>query len=205
MAWNLFPWLWWSCFLFLLLTDFRKPWASLDHSREQYFLKYEGKYLQELGNSLDKLYNMVVQQAITETLKYTALSSKSLSVQQFIYFNRGWRHPLCSSFHPYYGWLRPYCGLLRPHYDWLHLLYIYTPTLSCVWLSWECRHNSWNPKNQYLDKPESLHLLWVVFSWTHYGIKPVPVREMTTPNQIERFRFFRVLVFPILAFSRSWT
>ncbi|XP_067947899.1 transmembrane and coiled-coil domain-containing protein 4-like [Watersipora subatra] len=55
--------------------DFRKPWLTLDNSKEQYYLKYEGKYLQELGKSLDRLSKMAVTQAVTETLKYTALNT----------------------------------------------------------------------------------------------------------------------------------
>jgi len=46
----------------------------LDNTKEQYYLKYEGHYLEELGKSMETLSNMVVKSAITETLKYTALS-----------------------------------------------------------------------------------------------------------------------------------
>lgn len=59
-----------------LLIDFRRPWLSLDNGKEQYYLKYEGRFLLELGKSLDTLSTVAMTQAVTETLKHTALQSK---------------------------------------------------------------------------------------------------------------------------------
>ena len=60
----------------VLFLDFRKPWLTLDNSKEQYYIRYEGRYLKELGKSLDTLTKMAVTQAATETLKYTVLNSE---------------------------------------------------------------------------------------------------------------------------------
>ena len=62
--------------LLFYFLDFRKPWLTLDNSKEQYYIRYEGRYLKELGKSLDTLTKMAVTQAATETLKYTVLNSE---------------------------------------------------------------------------------------------------------------------------------
>ena len=67
------------------LTDERednvvRPWNSLDISREQYAIRYETKYLLELGQALDYILSMAVSVATQEALKYTVLSSKIIIV-----------------------------------------------------------------------------------------------------------------------------
>ncbi|XP_012286477.1 transmembrane and coiled-coil domain-containing protein 4 isoform X2 [Orussus abietinus] len=51
-----------------------KPWQSLAVSREQYALRYETKYLIELGQALDYILSIAVTVATQEALKYTVLS-----------------------------------------------------------------------------------------------------------------------------------
>lgn len=47
------------------------------NSREQYALRYESKYLKEMGASMDYLFRIAVTQAGTEALKYTVLSGRA--------------------------------------------------------------------------------------------------------------------------------
>ncbi|XP_046579571.1 transmembrane and coiled-coil domain-containing protein 4-like [Haliotis rubra] len=56
------------------MQDFRKPWTSLAESREQYCLKWESKYLIELGKAFDYILSGAVTMATQEALKYTILS-----------------------------------------------------------------------------------------------------------------------------------
>ncbi|KAK0175661.1 hypothetical protein PV327_009393 [Microctonus hyperodae] len=51
-----------------------KPWRCLALSREQYALRYETKYLIELGQALEYILGMAVSVATQEALKYTILS-----------------------------------------------------------------------------------------------------------------------------------
>lgn len=51
-----------------------KPWRCLAVSREQYALRYESKYLVELGQALEYILSMAVSFATQEALKYTILS-----------------------------------------------------------------------------------------------------------------------------------
>jgi hypothetical protein len=51
--------------------SFKHPWQNLLLSKEQYALKWEGKYLLELGQSLEFLLHVAMQKAGIEALKYT--------------------------------------------------------------------------------------------------------------------------------------
>ncbi|XP_010612542.1 transmembrane and coiled-coil domain-containing protein 4 isoform X2 [Fukomys damarensis] len=53
---------------------FSAPWASLAHSREQYCLAWEAKYLMELGNALETILSGLANMVAQEALKYTVLS-----------------------------------------------------------------------------------------------------------------------------------
>lgn len=53
-----------------------RPWQCLSVSREQYALRYETKYLIEMGQALEYILSMAVSMATQEALKYTILSSK---------------------------------------------------------------------------------------------------------------------------------
>ncbi|KAI0225683.1 Transmembrane and coiled-coil domain-containing protein 4 [Lamellibrachia satsuma] len=55
--------------------EFKHTWLSLANSQEQYVLKYESKYLRELGKSLDYVLSFALSTAAQEVLKYTVLSS----------------------------------------------------------------------------------------------------------------------------------
>lgn len=54
------------------------------HSREQYCLAWESKYLMELGNALDSLLNGLVNMMAQEALKFTVLSGKEQSYQIYL-------------------------------------------------------------------------------------------------------------------------
>lgn len=56
----------------------QRPWRCLAVSREQYALRYETKYLVELGQALEYILSIAVSLATQEALKYTILSSKKL-------------------------------------------------------------------------------------------------------------------------------
>ena len=60
----------------LVVTEFKHTWLGLANSKEQYVLKYESKYLRELGKSLDYVLSFALGTAAQELLKYTVLSSK---------------------------------------------------------------------------------------------------------------------------------
>lgn len=51
------------------------PWKCLINSREQYGLQYESKYMSDLGQAMNLVYNMAISFAATEVLKMTALHS----------------------------------------------------------------------------------------------------------------------------------
>ncbi|RXG55254.1 Transmembrane and coiled-coil domain-containing protein 4 [Armadillidium vulgare] len=53
---------------------FAHPWRSLFNSREQYCLRYDSKYLLELGKAMDLLLQFAFSMAVQETLKYTILA-----------------------------------------------------------------------------------------------------------------------------------
>ncbi|XP_037586309.1 transmembrane and coiled-coil domain-containing protein 4 isoform X2 [Cebus imitator] len=53
---------------------FSAPWAALAHSREQYCLAWEAKYLMELGNTLETILSGLANVVAQEALKYTVLS-----------------------------------------------------------------------------------------------------------------------------------
>ena len=60
----------------LYFPDFCYPWRGLANSKEQYALRYESKYLKEMGGAMDYLFKVAVTQATQEALKFTVLSSK---------------------------------------------------------------------------------------------------------------------------------
>ncbi|XP_059178299.1 transmembrane and coiled-coil domain-containing protein 4-like [Physella acuta] len=53
--------------------DFRQPWRNLAESREQYALKWETKYLVQMGEAMDYIFNSAMTMATQEALKYTVL------------------------------------------------------------------------------------------------------------------------------------
>ncbi|XP_003471411.1 transmembrane and coiled-coil domain-containing protein 4 isoform X2 [Cavia porcellus] len=53
---------------------FSAPWTALAHSREQYCLAWEAKYLMELGNALETILSGLANMVAQEALKYTVLS-----------------------------------------------------------------------------------------------------------------------------------
>lgn len=57
-----------------MFSDFRQPWKSLAESREQYCLRWESRYLIELGKAFDYILSGAVTMATQEALKYTILS-----------------------------------------------------------------------------------------------------------------------------------
>ncbi|XP_074654422.1 transmembrane and coiled-coil domain-containing protein 4-like [Tubulanus polymorphus] len=54
--------------------DFALPWKRLANSKEQYCLKWESRYLLQMGQAIDYLFNCAVSMAAQEALKYTVLS-----------------------------------------------------------------------------------------------------------------------------------
>lgn len=54
--------------------QFSRPWRCLNHTKEQYCLRYESKYLLELSQAMDYLLSFVVSYAAQEALKYTFLA-----------------------------------------------------------------------------------------------------------------------------------
>lgn len=54
--------------------SFSKPWKFLRHTKEQYCIRYESKYLLELSRAMDYLLSFVVSYATQEALKYTFLA-----------------------------------------------------------------------------------------------------------------------------------
>jgi len=60
--------------LIILFSDFKSAWLGLANCNEQYILRYESKYLREMGQVLDYLVSVGVTTAVQETLKHTVLS-----------------------------------------------------------------------------------------------------------------------------------
>ncbi|KAK6640067.1 hypothetical protein RUM43_008344 [Polyplax serrata] len=54
--------------------NFSRPWGNLLNSREQYYLRYESRYLLELGKAMDYFLNLAVTIFAQEVLKFTVLS-----------------------------------------------------------------------------------------------------------------------------------
>ncbi|ELU07125.1 hypothetical protein CAPTEDRAFT_150011 [Capitella teleta] len=52
---------------------FKAAWKCLASSREQYVLRFESKYLKELGKAINYLYQFAINTAAQEALKYTVL------------------------------------------------------------------------------------------------------------------------------------
>ena len=57
-----------------LLVECTHPWLNLVHSGEQFCLRFETKYLLDIGNGMDYILTAAVQSAASEALKYTVLS-----------------------------------------------------------------------------------------------------------------------------------
>ncbi|XP_076874529.1 transmembrane and coiled-coil domain-containing protein 4 [Brachyhypopomus gauderio] len=55
-------------------SSFQAPWSSLGACGEQYCLKWETRYLRDLGSVLDSLWDGLVSIVAQEALKYTVLS-----------------------------------------------------------------------------------------------------------------------------------
>lgn len=55
---------------------FQQQWRHLWMAREQYILRYESKYLVELGRAIDYLMSFAVSVAVQQTLLETALAGK---------------------------------------------------------------------------------------------------------------------------------
>ena len=53
-----------------------QPWRHLNCAKEQYTLKYESRYLEELGKALDYLMSFAVTAAVQQALMETALHSQ---------------------------------------------------------------------------------------------------------------------------------
>ena len=69
-----------SAFSFLY-TDFKTAWLGLANSKEQYVLRYESKYLTQIGSAMDYMVDVAIKSASMEALKYTVLSG---DCQQFL-------------------------------------------------------------------------------------------------------------------------
>ncbi|CAL1545276.1 unnamed protein product [Lymnaea stagnalis] len=54
--------------------DFKQPWKNLAESREQYTLRWETKYLVQMGEAMDYIFNSAMTMAAQEALKYTVLN-----------------------------------------------------------------------------------------------------------------------------------
>lgn len=59
------------------------PWQSLAESKEQYSLRWETKYLMELGEAFDYILNGAISMATQEALKYTIISGNSMKMESF--------------------------------------------------------------------------------------------------------------------------
>lgn len=60
--------------------NFYMPWIALDNSQETYSLKWESKYLKELGKCMEHILNKVMTIAAKEALKYTVLAGLDASL-----------------------------------------------------------------------------------------------------------------------------
>jgi hypothetical protein len=59
---------------------FRWPWRHLNASSEQYTLRYETRYLLELGRAMDYFMSIAVSYAVQQTLMETALAGECMGV-----------------------------------------------------------------------------------------------------------------------------
>uniref|UniRef100_A0A1I7SIX4 Zgc:101566 n=1 Tax=Bursaphelenchus xylophilus TaxID=6326 RepID=A0A1I7SIX4_BURXY len=57
---------------------FKVQWRHLMMSKEQYTLRYESKYLMELGKAIDYLMSFAISYAIQHTLMETALAGNNI-------------------------------------------------------------------------------------------------------------------------------
>lgn len=55
--------------------NYIRPWVCVRASQEQYFLRYESRYLLAFGRAIEYMLGMAISMATQEVLKYTALSS----------------------------------------------------------------------------------------------------------------------------------
>ena len=58
------------------VSEFKTAWMGLANSKEQYVLKYESKYLLQMGTAMDYLVAIAINAATQEALKYTILSGE---------------------------------------------------------------------------------------------------------------------------------
>ncbi len=65
--------------------SFQAPWSSLGACGEQYCLKWESRYLLDLGSILDSLWDGLVSVVAQEALKYTVLAGMSALLMQVRY------------------------------------------------------------------------------------------------------------------------
>ena len=73
-------------FVNCIFADYKEPWLALDESREQYSLRWESKYLLELGKAFEYIFSLAVGVATQEALKYTILSGKNLCLLISIFY-----------------------------------------------------------------------------------------------------------------------
>ena len=59
-------------------ADFRTAWRCLAASREQYVLRYESKYMKEMGQGMQYLSSFAINAAAQEALKMTILQGTSI-------------------------------------------------------------------------------------------------------------------------------
>ncbi|KAL3861907.1 hypothetical protein ACJMK2_007920 [Sinanodonta woodiana] len=62
------------------MNDFRIPWKCLAESKEQYSLRWESKYLLQLGNAFEYILSLGMGVATSEALKYTVLAGLMAAV-----------------------------------------------------------------------------------------------------------------------------
>lgn len=59
-----------------MMQDFKTAWKCLANSEEQYVLRYESKYLKQMGAAMSYLYKFAINTAAQEALKYTVLQGQ---------------------------------------------------------------------------------------------------------------------------------
>lgn len=57
-------------------SSYVQPWVCSRISQEQYYLRYESRYLVEFGGALDYILSMAASYAAQKALTYTAFSGK---------------------------------------------------------------------------------------------------------------------------------
>ena len=60
--------------LFTFVSEVHGPWKNLNHSGEQFVLRFETKYLREIGDGMNYILEAAVKTAANEALKYTVLA-----------------------------------------------------------------------------------------------------------------------------------